>query len=175
MKVALPVSVSREVERFAESHGAEIVWTKLSTSHLMEVAANGGIDLAASQEGGYIFPGFLPAYDATATLVNLLALLAASGLRLSKVVESAPRPTSPTRSWRRRGSRRASSCGRWSRRRPRSSCSSTASRSSATTAGPWCCPTPRSRSPTCGPRAASDGEADALAQEYARRIRHMIR
>jgi mannose-1-phosphate guanylyltransferase/phosphomannomutase len=57
----------------------------------MEVAAQGDVQLAASQEGGFIFPAFLPAFDATATLVNLLAMLAASGLRLSKVVETAPR------------------------------------------------------------------------------------
>jgi mannose-1-phosphate guanylyltransferase/phosphomannomutase len=91
VKIAVPVSVSREVERYATEHGAEIVWTKLSTPHLMEVAAHGDIVLAASQEGGFIFPSFLPAYDATATLVNLLALLAKTGLRLSKVVEAAPR------------------------------------------------------------------------------------
>jgi mannose-1-phosphate guanylyltransferase/phosphomannomutase len=91
VKVAVPVSVSREVERFAAEQGAEVVWTKLSTAHLMEVAAAGEVELAASQEGGFIFPRFLPGYDATATLVNLLALLATSGLRLSKVVEAAPR------------------------------------------------------------------------------------
>ena len=91
VQVAVPVSVSREVEKFALGHGAEIVWTKLSTPHLMEVAAAGNVDFAASQEGGFIFPAFLPAYDATATLVHLLALLAKSGLALSKVVAAAPR------------------------------------------------------------------------------------
>jgi mannose-1-phosphate guanylyltransferase/phosphomannomutase len=91
VKVAVPVAVSREIERFAEDQGAEIVWTKLSMSHLMEVAASGGVALAASQEGGFIFPSFLPAYDGTATLVHLLALLADSGLRLSKVADQAPR------------------------------------------------------------------------------------
>jgi mannose-1-phosphate guanylyltransferase/phosphomannomutase len=91
VKIAVPVAVSAEVERYAQEHGAEIVWTKLSTAHLMEVASQGEVVLGASQEGGFIFPGFLPAYDATATLVHLLALLAKTGLRLSKVVETAPR------------------------------------------------------------------------------------
>ncbi len=90
IKVAVPVSVSLEIERFAQEHGAEIVWTKLSTPHLMEVAAQGQVALVASQEGGFIFPEFLPAYDATATFVHLLSLLAESGLRLSKVVDAAP-------------------------------------------------------------------------------------
>jgi len=91
VKVAVPVAVSRTVEAYARDHGAEIVWTKLSTPHLMEVASQGDVALAASQEGGFIFPSFLPAYDATATLVHVLALLARTGMRLSKVVETAPR------------------------------------------------------------------------------------
>src|SRR6185503_15487576 len=65
--VALPVSVSSQAERIAKEAGAEITWTKLSTPHLMEVAASGGVAWAASQEGGFIWPDFLPAYDATAS------------------------------------------------------------------------------------------------------------
>ena len=57
----------------------------------MDVAKSGGIALAASQDGGFIFPDFLPAFDATAALVKLLELLARSGLRLSKVVAGLPR------------------------------------------------------------------------------------
>ncbi len=92
VKVAVPVAVSQEIERLAQEQGAEIVWTKLSTPHIMEVAAGGDIAFAATQMGGFIFPNFLPACDATATLVHLLGLLADSGLRLSKVVDQAPRP-----------------------------------------------------------------------------------
>ncbi len=88
--VALPVAVGRAVEEACRRAGAEIVWTKLSAAHLMEVAASGPVSFAAGQEGGYIFPAFLPAYDAVATLVNLLAMLAATGLRLSKVAAGSP-------------------------------------------------------------------------------------
>jgi mannose-1-phosphate guanylyltransferase / phosphomannomutase len=91
VRIAVPVAVSKAVEAYAQDHGAEIVWTKLSTPHLMEVASQGDVAFAASQEGGFIFPSFLPAYDATATLVHLLALLARTGTKLSKVVEATPR------------------------------------------------------------------------------------
>src|SRR5207245_1397792 len=47
-RVALPVSVSREAERIAETHWATITWTKLSAGHLMEVAGRGDGDFAAS-------------------------------------------------------------------------------------------------------------------------------
>jgi mannose-1-phosphate guanylyltransferase/phosphomannomutase len=91
VRAAVPVAVSRQVERYAAEHGADLVLTKLSTHHLMDVARTDGITFAASQEGGFIWPDFLPAYDAAATLVNLLEMLARSGVRLSKVVDQAPR------------------------------------------------------------------------------------
>ena len=90
-QVALPVAVSRAAESVCADAGMEISWTKLSTPHLMETAASGGIAFAASQEGGFIFPSFLPAYDAAATLVHLLAMLAQTGATLSKVVARIPR------------------------------------------------------------------------------------
>ncbi len=88
--VALPVSVGVQVEDMCEDAGAALVWTKLSTPHLMEVASRPGVRFAASQEGGYIFPAFLPAYDAVATLVEALALLASTGGRLSEIVAGLP-------------------------------------------------------------------------------------
>ncbi|MFN2608462.1 MAG: sugar phosphate nucleotidyltransferase [Acidimicrobiales bacterium] len=90
-RIAVPVAVSRAVQRIAADHGAELVWTKLSSSHLMDVAASAGVALAASQDGGFIFPEFLPAFDATAAFVHLLALLAGGQVRLSKVVGALPR------------------------------------------------------------------------------------
>ncbi len=90
--IALPVSVSREAERIAKDHGASITWTKLSASHLMEVSGSGEVDFAASQEGGFIWPSVLPAYDAAATLVQLLDLLAAAGTPLSAVVAHVREP-----------------------------------------------------------------------------------
>jgi mannose-1-phosphate guanylyltransferase/phosphomannomutase len=89
-RVAMPVSVARAVEELARQEGAEVVWTKLSTPHLMEVASTAGVALAASQEGGFIFPSFLPAYDATAALVNVLAMLAQTKQGLAEVAERAP-------------------------------------------------------------------------------------
>jgi mannose-1-phosphate guanylyltransferase/phosphomannomutase len=89
-RVALPVAVSRAAEEICRRAGTEIVWTKLSASHLMEMARSDGVILGASQSGGFIFPNFLPAYDAAATLMNLLALLAAADRRLSDLVAELP-------------------------------------------------------------------------------------
>jgi mannose-1-phosphate guanylyltransferase/phosphomannomutase len=89
--VALPVAVSRVAERLVDANGGRIEWTKLSASDLMDKAKGGGTVFAGSQDGGYIFPSFLPAYDAAAALVNLVNLLAVTGRRLSDVVHGLPR------------------------------------------------------------------------------------
>jgi mannose-1-phosphate guanylyltransferase/phosphomannomutase len=56
----------------------------------MEVSAAGGVTFAASQEGGFIFPRFLPAFDAAATLVHLLGMLAMTGESLTKLTGRLP-------------------------------------------------------------------------------------
>ncbi len=89
-RVALPVAVSTAAEDICARAGVDIVWTKLSASHLMEVATSEKVVLAASQSGGFIFPAFLPAYDAAATLVNLLALLTTTKRSLSDLVAELP-------------------------------------------------------------------------------------
>jgi mannose-1-phosphate guanylyltransferase/phosphomannomutase len=106
-RIALPVSVTQVAEQLAAERGAEIVWTKRSDAHLMEVASEGKVSFAGSAHGCFIWPDFLPAYDATATLAKLLDLLAATGRSLSSVVESLPRvhivhETVPT-PWERKG------------------------------------------------------------------------
>jgi len=89
--VALPVASPMAAERICAEAGARIVWTKLSVPHLLEVANSGEVVFAASQMGGFVFPRFLPAFDAVATLVHLLAMLAAGGERLSKLTARLPR------------------------------------------------------------------------------------
>lgn len=74
--VALPVSAPMAAVQVCEANGGTVTWSKLSVPHLMELASHKDVDFAASQQGGYIFPRFIPAFDAVATLVHLLGLLA---------------------------------------------------------------------------------------------------
>ncbi len=89
-KVALPVAAPMAAERLCEAAEATVQWTKLSATHLMEVANTGAVTFAASQLGGFIFPRFLPGFDAVATLVQLLDMMARSEERLSKRVSRIP-------------------------------------------------------------------------------------
>lgn len=90
--VALPVTVTRHAEDIAAAHDVRVRRTKLATSALMDAASEPGVGFAASTDGGFIIPGFLPAFDAVATFVKVLELLARSGRQLSAVVDGLPRP-----------------------------------------------------------------------------------
>ncbi len=89
-RVVLPVSVPDAAAQICRAAGATITDAKLSSANLMELAAEPGVAFAASQSGGFIWPRFLPAYDAAATVVMLVELLARSGEPLSKVVAGLP-------------------------------------------------------------------------------------
>jgi mannose-1-phosphate guanylyltransferase/phosphomannomutase len=174
--IALPVAVSREAERIAEAAGARITWTKLSASHLMEVAASGGVDLAASQEGGFIFPDFLPAYDATAAFVNVLELLARSGLRLSKIVAGLPRVSivhdSVVTPWEQKGLVMRTLVERI---KDREMVMVDGVKILHEDGWVLVLPDPEEPITHIWAEADSDAEARGLSQEYARRIRQMLR
>jgi len=74
--VALPVAAPMAAAQRCQAAGGSVLWAKLSVPHLMELASRKDVDLAVSQLGGYIVPRFLPAFDAVATLVHVLAMLA---------------------------------------------------------------------------------------------------
>ena len=65
--------------------------TKTSTAALMAAASEPGVGFAASGDGGFILPGFLPAFDAAAALVKMLELLAKEHTTLSAVRHDLPR------------------------------------------------------------------------------------
>jgi mannose-1-phosphate guanylyltransferase/phosphomannomutase len=90
VRVALPATVSSRAYQLCASRGAEIITTALSSSRLMEAAASGGVAYAADQDGGFIFPDFLPSFDGAAALVQLIALLGRSGESLAQVAARVP-------------------------------------------------------------------------------------
>lgn len=90
-RVALPVATSRVAEEIVGSRGGEVVWTRLSSAALMAAAADEeGVTFAGDEGGGYVFPGFLPAFDAVLSLAKLLELLAMADTTLDAVVDELP-------------------------------------------------------------------------------------
>ena len=91
-KVAVPVTVTHHVERMAEAAGFEVVRTPHSLAALTRAAAEEGVVFAGGVGGGYVFPEFIPAYDAVASVAKLLELLAPVGRPLSELVAELPQP-----------------------------------------------------------------------------------
>ena len=92
-RVAVPVTVTHQVEAIVEGSGLTVERTQASLAALTRAAAENGIVFAGAVGGGYVFPEFTPAYDAVATLCKLLELLAPTGRPLSELVEELPRST----------------------------------------------------------------------------------
>jgi mannose-1-phosphate guanylyltransferase / phosphomannomutase len=89
-KLAFPVTVTSQVERIVEGSGLEVIRTPASLTELTKAAAEDEVIFAGAVGGGYVFPEFLPAYDAIASLCKLLELLATASRPLSELVSELP-------------------------------------------------------------------------------------
>jgi mannose-1-phosphate guanylyltransferase / phosphomannomutase len=92
-KLAFPITVTSQVDRLLDGSGLEVVRTAASLGDLTKAAAEPGVIFAGAVGGGYVFPEFVPAYDAVASLCNLLELLAPVGRPLSELVAELPAST----------------------------------------------------------------------------------
>jgi mannose-1-phosphate guanylyltransferase/phosphomannomutase len=89
-KIAVPVNTTSRVEDIARAYGNDVVRTKVSRSELMLASMDKGVIFAGAGGGGYIFPSFLPTYDAMASTAFLLDLLARAKSGLSEVAGELP-------------------------------------------------------------------------------------
>jgi mannose-1-phosphate guanylyltransferase/phosphomannomutase len=89
-KLAFPITVTSAVDDLAREGGLEVVRTPASLAALTQVAAEGDVVFAGAVGGGYVFPEFLPAYDAVASLCKLLELLAPLRRPVSELVGELP-------------------------------------------------------------------------------------
>jgi mannose-1-phosphate guanylyltransferase/phosphomannomutase len=92
-KLAFPITVTSQVDALVEGSGLEVVRTPASLAELTKAAAADDVIFAGAVGGGYVFPEFLPAYDAVASLCKLLELLAPVRQPLSELVSDLPTPT----------------------------------------------------------------------------------
>src|SRR5438876_8151543 len=92
-KLAFPITVTSQVDRLLAGSGLETRRTPAALGDLTKAAAEDGVIFAGAVGGGYVFPEFLPAYDASASLCKLLELLAPVRRPLSELVADLPAPT----------------------------------------------------------------------------------
>ena len=140
------------------------------------VAAQGDVSFAASPDGSYIWPDFLPASDASVTLAKLLDLLARSDRPLSALVRDLPavhiaRESVPT-PWERKGAVMRELVERV----PPDSVELVDGVKIRRDDG-WVLvlPDPEEAVTHVLAEAGTDAEARQVAQEYARRIRQSVR
>jgi mannose-1-phosphate guanylyltransferase/phosphomannomutase len=92
-KLAFPITVTSRVEEMVKGSHLEVIRTPASLAELTKAAAEDGVIFAGAVGGGYVFPEFLPAYDAVSSLSNLLELLAPVEEPLSELVAGLPAST----------------------------------------------------------------------------------
>jgi mannose-1-phosphate guanylyltransferase/phosphomannomutase len=92
-KLAFPVTVTSQVEHILDGKDFEIVRTPASLAELTKAVSQEGFIFGGAVGGGYVFPEFIPGYDATASLAKLLELLAPVRKPLSELVAGLPRST----------------------------------------------------------------------------------
>lgn len=89
-EVALPVAVTRHAEDLVTRFGGRVRSTKLAPAAVMAAAQDPDVAFAAGLDGGFVLPEFVAGFDAAAMLVKTLELLARRGVTLSEVVASLP-------------------------------------------------------------------------------------
>ena len=92
-KIVLPLTVTHIAETLAKPFGVAVERTKVSLPALAQASTADGVVFAGSLGGGYIFPRFLPAFDAVMSLGKLLELLAAQARPLSEQLAEIPTST----------------------------------------------------------------------------------
>ncbi|HEX5365544.1 MAG TPA: mannose-1-phosphate guanyltransferase [Acidimicrobiales bacterium] len=88
--IALPLAATRHAEALAADRDVTILRTKLSNAALMQAASRPAVAFAGTADGRFIVPSLLPAFDAAAAMVKVLELLAVDDIPLSKVVDALP-------------------------------------------------------------------------------------
>ena len=91
--LALPTTVTSLAEPLVRGSSLQVKRTPASLSALTRAAVGDNVVFAGAVGGGFVFPDFLPAYDAVASLCKLLELLAPLDKPLSELVAGLPQST----------------------------------------------------------------------------------
>ncbi|GAB4242028.1 MAG: mannose-1-phosphate guanyltransferase [Thermoleophilia bacterium] len=89
-EIVLPQQATRLAEEVAEKCGASVRRTRSSEAVLLRESADAHVIFAATAEGGYVFPRFLPSQDAFMTLGKILETMARAAQPLSRLTAVLP-------------------------------------------------------------------------------------
>jgi mannose-1-phosphate guanylyltransferase/phosphomannomutase len=89
-RIVLPANVSRAADQIANRNGTEVVHSGITQAGLIETAATDEVVFAGSPDGGYVFPGVQPGFDAVMSVAKVLELLALEQRPLSELCAAVP-------------------------------------------------------------------------------------
>jgi mannose-1-phosphate guanylyltransferase/phosphomannomutase len=89
----VPITETRLVEQVANGGADRVQRTKASLHSLLAASTDPGVIFAGASGGGYVFPAFLPAYDAVMSTSRVLEMLAHSERSLSDLAHGLPQST----------------------------------------------------------------------------------
>ncbi|MEY2397795.1 MAG: mannose-phosphate guanylyltransferase / phosphomannomutase [Actinomycetota bacterium] len=174
--VALPVDTPMDAVTIADNGGITIVWTKRSAASLLDDARQQHASLAADRRGGVAFPDFLPAFDGVAALLHVMDHVAKSDEALSKLVKAVASPAIAEETvvtpWERKGAVMREMVERNSDRTV-----DLIDGVKVILDDGWVLvvPDPEEPATLVSAEAPTPSEAQSRAQEYARRIRQLLR
>ncbi len=83
--IAVPMRESRMLEEIAKKYKGKVVRTKNSFRGMMEAAVGKGISFLGESQGGFIFPAFLPAFDAMLSTCKIVEYLGKEKIKLREL------------------------------------------------------------------------------------------
>lgn len=86
-----PFNISSSAEAIAAAHGCAVTRTALSQSSLMEASKEESVIFGGMLGGSFIFPEFIPAFDAMMAFGKLLELRAKAGKPISQIRKMMPK------------------------------------------------------------------------------------
>lgn len=88
--IAVPTKESKVIELLAKKYQGQVIRTKNSFRGMMEATKNTQLTFLGESQGGFIFPDFLPSFDAMLSVVKLAEYLAKEKKSLSKLCATIP-------------------------------------------------------------------------------------
>ncbi|MBI5166384.1 MAG: mannose-1-phosphate guanyltransferase [candidate division NC10 bacterium] len=88
--IGVPVTASSVLDDLARGYGFRVIRTKTAPKALMEAATQEGMIFVGDGVGGFVFPGFQPAFDGMLATLKILEMLAATEARLHQLLRSVP-------------------------------------------------------------------------------------
>lgn len=89
--VIAPVLSPIAVQRIASRYGLSIEWAKTAAFDVMSKVVDPNTCFGFGADGGFIFPRFLPAFDAICSFINVVGMLALTRRQLSEIVGELPK------------------------------------------------------------------------------------